>query len=140
MHENEPHRSYDPWLHPVAAMLAIGLSYLWAGLDVVLISRRCRSPRRDGPRILFLMFPNAYLCFVLWQCMAGAVPIAVLSILYSRHDFFIYIINLGTYLMVSGEVCIFDRRGIRAMAECSRGSSGFVCGPIHGLKARWWER
>lgn len=98
-------------------MLAIVLSHLWAGLSIVLMLRRRRITGTDGPRKLFSILPNAYFCFALWQCMAGVVPIIILSILHSRHDFLIYVVNLGTYLMVSGEVCTLDGRGIRAMSD-----------------------
>lgn len=117
MYENQSHRSLDLWPPSVTAMSAIVLSYLWAGLHIVLILRRRRTPRTGTSGILWLMLPNAYLCFVLWQCMAVVVPMTVLSILHSRHDFLIYIINLGTYAMVSGEVCTFNRGGIRAMSD-----------------------
>lgn len=108
MHDDESHGSHCLWHSSAATILAVVLSHLWAGLRIVLILRRRGISPTDGPRILFYIFPNAYCCFVLWQYMAGIVPIIILSILHPRHDFLIYINNLGTYLMVSGEVCTVD--------------------------------
>ncbi|KAI7776013.1 hypothetical protein LA080_006040 [Diaporthe eres] len=103
MHDDGSNRNHGLWPHSATVMLAIVLSHLWAGLSIVLMLRRRRITGTDGPRKLFSILPNAYFCFALWQCMAGVVPIIILSILHSRDDFLIYVVNLGTYLMVSGE-------------------------------------
>lgn len=93
-------------IYPLALVLIYSLTTL--NIIVLILSRRKERETSLRAPILMMIYPRAFLYLCCGPRIIAVVPTILLSTLGNvEPDFKLYVISLGLYLSLLGEVCLF---------------------------------
>lgn len=123
MHENTLQEDSGVWLILYRLALALICSLTALNIGVLLLAIRRERKVLLGaasPRAFLLERPRAFLYLCCGHRITVIIPAIVLSVLANfNFDFRLYVINLGIYASLSGEVCMATGKCLTALLTIS---------------------